>query len=90
MLIKKYFFLFFFLVGLLSAQEKERKQTTFFQPTLDSSKPWVYWYWLQSAYSKEGITADLEAMKQAGIAGAYLMSIKGPADPPLLNPPILQ
>lgn len=90
MIVKKYFFLFFFLVGILSAQEMEKKQPAFFQPTLSSSKPWVYWYWLKSAYSKEGITADLEAMQQAGIAGAYLMSIKGPADPPLINPPILQ
>ena len=90
MIVKKYSFIFFFLVGLLSAQETEKKASAFFQPTLDSSKPWVYWYWMQSAYSKEGITADLEAMQQAGIAGAYLMSIKGPADPPLINPPILQ
>ena len=27
--------------------------------------------------SKEGITADLEAMKQAGLGGTYLMPIKG-------------
>src|SRR5690606_784894 len=36
--------------------------------------------------SKEGITADLEAMKEVGIAGAYLMSIKGPTNPPLFTP----
>ena len=52
--------------------------------------PWVYWYWLKSAYSKEGITADLEAMKDAGIRGAYLMTIKGPGEEPLMNPPVLQ
>ena len=40
--------------------------------------------------SKEGITADLEAMKQAGIGGAYLMPIKGPANPPLTNRPATQ
>lgn len=56
----------------------------------ENSKPWVYWYWMHSAYSKEGITADLEAMKKVGIAGAYLMSVKGPTDPPLIDPPILQ
>ena len=61
-----------------------------FQPATDTSRPWVYWYWMQSAYSREGITADLEAMKEAGIGGAYLMAIKGPADPPLIDPPILQ
>jgi len=76
--------------GFVSAQELHKKETTEFQPTIESSKPWVYWYWMKSAYSKAGITADLEAMKQAGIAGAYLMTIKGPANPPLIDPPVLQ
>jgi len=84
--------LFFILLfaGFVSAQEIHKKETTAFQPTIESSKPWVYWYWMKSAYSKVGITADLEAMKQAGIAGAYLMTIKGPANPPLIDPPVLQ
>jgi len=87
---KKHFFFILLLAGLVSAQENPKKENTLFQPTVESSRPWVYWYWMQSAYSKEGITADLEAMKQAGIGGAYLMTIKGPANPPLINPPILQ
>jgi hypothetical protein len=41
-----------------------------------SAKPWVFWYWMHGAISKQGITADLEAMKQVGIGGAYLMPIK--------------
>ena len=41
-----------------------------------SAKPWVFWYWMQGAVSKPGITADLEAMQEAGIGGAYLMPIK--------------
>ncbi|KIQ18535.1 DNA-binding protein [Flavobacterium sp. MEB061] len=87
---KKHLFLMLLFVGILSAQEIHKKETTEFQPTIESSKPWVYWYWMKSAYSKVGITADLEAMKQAGIAGAYLMTIKGPANPPLIDPPVLQ
>lgn len=90
MLNKKYLFFILLLAGFVSAQETYKKENAFFQPTIESSKPWVYWYWMQSAYSKEGITADLEAMKQAGIGGAYLMTIKGPANPPLMNPPVLQ
>ncbi|SEO66482.1 alpha-L-rhamnosidase [Flavobacterium sp. CF108] len=82
--------LFLLFAGILSAQEIHKKENTFFQPTKESSKPWTYWYWMQSAYSKEGITADLEAMKRAGIEGAYLMTIKGPANPPLIDPPVLQ
>ncbi|GLB49625.1 glycosyl hydrolase [Neptunitalea lumnitzerae] len=75
-------------IGACSDESTPTK--TYFEPTEKSSQPWVYWYWMQSAYTKEGITADLEAMKEAGIGGAYLMSIKGPTDPPLIHPPILQ
>jgi hypothetical protein len=87
---KKILFFILLLAGFASAQEIHKKENTLFQPTIESSKPWVYWYWMQSAYSKPGITADLEAMKQAGIAGAYLMTIKGPVNPPLIDPPVLQ
>ena len=57
-----------------------------FQNPPESAKPWVFWYWMQASVSKEGITADLEAMKEAGIGGAYLMPIKGVTNPPLYTP----
>lgn len=56
----------------------------------DAAKPWVLWYWMQAGVSKPGITADLEAMKTAGIGGAYLVSVKGATNPPLFNPPAQQ
>ena len=37
--------------------------------------PWVYWFWLDSNVSREGITADLEAMKAVGIAGVLIMDV---------------
>jgi len=55
-----------------------------------SAKPWVFWYWMYGAVSKAGITADLEAMKTAGIGGAYLMPIKDTANPPYIQPPVRQ
>lgn len=55
-----------------------------------SARPWVLWHWVNAAVSREGITADLEAMKAAGVGGAYLMTIKGPTDPPLVDPPVVQ
>lgn len=51
-----------------------------------SARPWVFWYWMQAAVSKEGISADLEAMKAIGIGGAYLMPIKDTAAPVLYQP----
>lgn len=54
-----------------------------------AAKPWVFWYWLQGSVSREGITKDLEAMKEAGLEGAYLMPIKGPA-PSYIEHPVVQ
>ena len=48
-----------------------------FQNPSDEAKPWTFWYWMYGVVSKEGITADLEAMKRAGLGGTYLMPIKG-------------
>jgi len=71
----------------VSTQDKLKQ--AFLHPP-QAAKPWVFWYWIQSAVSREGITADLQAMKEAGIGGAYLMSIKGPADSSLMTPPVQQ
>ncbi len=60
------------------------------RPVGDSAKPWVFWYWMQGSYSKPAIKADLIAMKDAGLAGAYLAPIKGKQDPPLFEPAIDQ
>ncbi len=45
--------------------------------TADDARPWTFWYWMYGAVTPEGITADLEAMKQVGLGGTYLMPIKG-------------
>ncbi len=55
----------------------------------DSAKPWVYWFWSDGNISREGITADLEAMHRVGIRGVLIMEVdqgipKGPA--PFLTP----
>ncbi len=48
-----------------------------FKTPPDSAKPWVYWFWMNGNITKEGITADLEAMKRVGIGGAVMMSVSG-------------
>ena len=52
----------------------EALETEFRDPP-KSARPWVYWLWLNGNISREGITADLEAMKRVGIAGAVIMEI---------------
>ena len=53
---------------LRGASQLERD---FHQPPA-SAQPWAYWWWLDGAASREGITADLEAMKQQGISAVLL------------------
>ncbi len=56
----------------------------------EQAKPWVLWYWMNASVSKEGITADLEAMHEAGLGGAYLMPIRGAQDPSQFEPTAVQ
>ena len=75
--VVKIFFIFLLAVCSIKniyAQEKSIEQTFLHPPV--SAKPWVFWYWMHAAVSKAGITADLEAMKEVGIGGAYLMPIQ--------------
>ena len=43
-----------------------------------SARPWVYWFWINGNISKEGITADLESFKRAGVGGVLWMEVSGP------------
>ena len=49
-------------------------KTGFVTPTEDNTL-WCYWYWVGDDISKDGITKDLEAMKEAGIGGALIGNI---------------
>lgn len=40
-----------------------------------ADRPWVYWFWKNGNISREGITADLEAMDRVGIGGVILMEV---------------
>jgi hypothetical protein len=79
-------------IGIMSGSCKKQNSDLhfYFQYPPESAKPWVFWYWMHAGVSREGITADLEAMKEAGLGGAYLMSIKGVTDPPVYEPPVEQ
>ena len=43
----------------------------FAKPPVESQS-WCWWRWLNGAVSKEGITLDLEAMRDKGIGGAVV------------------
>ena len=43
----------------------------FLNPPHDA-KPQTWWHWMNGNVTKEGITADLEAMAEIGIGGAQI------------------
>jgi len=78
-------------VSLLAAEGHDSTQTA--TPSLEegftnppaSARPWVYYFPLSGNLTKEGITADFEAMARVGIGGLLYMEVdqgtpKGPAD----------
>lgn len=70
--------------SILSEVDWEVMEKLFLNPP-DSSKPWVFWQWMNGNITKEGITLDLEAMKHMGIGGAICFNCavgipRGPVD----------
>ncbi|MCX7011354.1 MAG: glycosyl hydrolase [Candidatus Sumerlaeota bacterium] len=64
-------------LGLIaSAASTDSLEAGFGNPP-ESAKPWVYWFWINGNVSKEGITADLEALKYAGVGGVIWMEVGG-------------
>lgn len=45
--------------------------------TSHQAKPWTRWWWHGSAVTKEGITAELETFKKAGLGGVEITPIYG-------------
>lgn len=40
-----------------------------------AARPWVYWFFMDGNLTREGMTADLEAMRAAGIGGAIILEV---------------
>ncbi len=57
----------------IEAQNASLEQN--FQNPPPSAKAITWWHWINGNVSKEGITADLEAMKKIGIQGAQLFDV---------------
>ena len=59
--------LILFVLSFGSAQTDNLRENFHHPP--ESARPWVYWVWMDGNITREGITADLESMKEAGIGG---------------------
>lgn len=53
-------------------QEDQGKLESAFMVPPMTSRPWVYWWWLEGVATKAGITRDLEEMKRQGISGVLV------------------
>jgi hypothetical protein len=71
MLIRKVCYLTLLLAGAATAATMEMD---FSNPPV-AARPYVWWHWMGSNISKEGITKDLEAMKESGIGGATIFHL---------------
>ena len=45
-----------------------------------SAQPYCWWHWMGNNITAEGITKDLESMKNSGIAGATIFNLSSNAD----------
>ena len=62
------------LFAALSARGQTDLERGFRAPP-DSAKPQTWWHWMNGNITREGITADLEAMKRAGLGGAQILNV---------------
>ena len=70
------------LLGSTAMMAREDLTKGFISPP-DSARPWTYGFFLNGNITRDGITADLDAMKRVGIGGMTIMEVnmgtpKGP------------
>ncbi|MBX2922502.1 MAG: hypothetical protein KF746_09955 [Chitinophagaceae bacterium] len=58
----------FFLITVSANSQHSSFRENFAQPPIEYG-PWTWWHWINGNVSKKGITRDLEAMHEVGIAG---------------------
>ena len=62
------------LILTASAAPTDPMESGFLNPP-DSARPQAWWHWMNGNITKEGITADLEAMKGIGLGGATIVNV---------------
>jgi len=58
----------------MAAQAADDLQQQFVNPP-DAARPWVYWYFNDGNLNRAGMSADLAAMKRAGIGGGIFLEV---------------
>jgi hypothetical protein len=75
--MKKYLTIIFLLLPALMFRQTETLKSLAdkFKAPTDEYRPHTLWHWMGVNISKEGMTRDLEAMKESGIGGVYIFNI---------------
>jgi DNA-binding transcriptional ArsR family regulator len=63
-----------------SSKAAYEKLVSDFRTPAETNHLWCYWYWINDDISKEGISRDLAAMKEAGIGTALIGNINPPEE----------
>jgi hypothetical protein len=72
--------LFILLFQFSSIGGRYEKLVSDFKTLTEDNHLWCYWYWINDDISKEGISKDLAAMKEAGIGTAFIGNINPPEE----------
>jgi hypothetical protein len=83
--MKKFAAMFIIIPALMSCSRVVSHDTPLTPEALErgfvnppsSAKPHTWWHWMDGNITREGITADLEAMADAGIGGAQIFNVSG-------------
>ena len=67
-------FLFFFFSMLVNVAQDTLNSSKFLTPP-NSTKVNTWWHWISGNITKDGITKDLESMKQQGVSQATIINI---------------
>ena len=81
--IKKSIWLFAVILISTNCRQKENPDSAITPEELErgfacppaSARPHTWWHWMNGNITKEGITADLEAMADAGLGGAQIFNV---------------
>jgi len=63
------------VVSLCRAQISPAKLQRSFRQPPSSARPHTWWHWVNDNVTKEGITADLEALAKAGVGGVQIFHV---------------
>jgi len=61
-------------VAAWAAGDGDENYAAFLNPP-DSARPWVYWYFMDGHLTPDGMKADLESLKRAGIGGGIYLEV---------------